>query len=117
LYALVTEIKRSSAPQLLQTLKGSCVEQIKTVFANLGADEHSVALALLVQLVLDHFPDTPQFELVACNLVEDISFSCNLDRFAKQQAVAVSEEHTSPLAPSVGHSLRNPLFEEVVLSK
>jgi hypothetical protein len=65
-----------------------------------------------VQLLLDHCPDTPQFELVACNVVEDVCWEHGIDRTNRKGALAVAAEHVSPLAPSLSFSLTTPLFED-----
>lgn len=111
MYPLVTELKRSRAPQILQTLRGSCIEQLKELFADIAKDEHPAALAELVQLLLDHCPDTPHFELVVCNLVEDICCAQAIGRLGRQAALEVSQKHSSPLSDSISFSLTNPLFD------
>ncbi len=112
MYGLVTELKRSRAPQLLQTLRGSCVMQLKEVFSSLPKDTHPNALAQLVQLLLDHCPDTPHFELVACNVVEDVCWEQGIERKSRDSALAICTQHASPLAPSLSFSLTMPLFED-----
>lgn len=117
LYALVTELKRSRAPQLLQTLKGSCVMQIKEVFNDLDEAERPAVLARLVKLLLDHCPDTPHFELVVGNLVEDVMCMAKVDREGRFEALKVSSSHPSPLSDCVTYSLTHPLYEEFPCSK
>ena len=117
LYGAVTELARSRAPHLLQTLKGSPVLQIKDMFQELPADERPAALARLVKLLLDHCPDTPHFDLVVGNLVEDVLCMAKLDREARFEALKVSASHRSPLAESVTYSLTHPVYEECVSTK
>lgn len=108
---LVTELARSRAPHLLQTLRRSCVAQLKERFAQLPRERLSDELAIVVRLLLDLCPDTPQFELVVCNLVEDLCFQTNMRSFMRQDALNVASSHSSPLASSVCMSLSTPLFE------
>lgn len=113
LYALVTELKLSRAPVTASQLRGSCVQQIKEVFAALDANTRPFALARLVQLLLDHTPNSPDFELVLVNLVEDLCVQFQLSRADKGVAVRVASAHKSPLSASLGFSLVNPLLETI----
>jgi hypothetical protein len=111
MYALVTELKRSRAPQLLQTLRGSCILQLKEAFSRVPKDTQAAALAYLVRLLLDHCPDTPEFELVLCNLVEDVCFGHAIATPERQEAKTVCMSHTNPLAKSLCFSLTHPWFD------
>ena len=115
-YALITELKRSQAPHLLQNLRGSCVMKIRETFGQMSQDLHSDALSKLVRLMLDHLPDTPQFELVACNLVEDVCFANGISNSSRREALSIVSNHPSPLADSLQISLAQPLFESITES-
>lgn len=114
LYALVTELKRSPSPITASQLRGSCVHQIKTLFSSMAPEARASSFARLVQLLLDNMPDTPPFELVTVNLVEDICAQQRLTREDKADAAKVADLHTSPLAPSIAFSIRNPMFEVAI---
>jgi hypothetical protein len=111
LYALVTELKRSRSPIMSSQLRGSCVHQIKEVFESVPAEERPDALKCLVTLLLDHIPDTPPFELVVVNLLEDLCAKLQLLRQGRSAALRTAQEHSSTLAPSLCFSLSNPLYE------